>query len=209
MKRCSVEVSRRSAVLGAAALAAVVPLVSPLPAAAENDAVTRGLSKYIKRKKYEDIESYLPPLVAARGQLIRSGYLLAQDPGAARAMLREGAFSGLRDNIRAVGDYAQRQGQGDEGAALVTAFFKALEAYDYSLLQGSRTKEGLDVDGGKQKLDATLEAFDRLLAVVPRSMRSRAEDIVSELEAEVASELEAQQAERALQEQQRLQKLLS
>ncbi len=45
---------------------------------AENQAVTRGLNKYIRRKKYDDIEYYLPPLLAARGQLIRSGYLLGE-----------------------------------------------------------------------------------------------------------------------------------
>ncbi len=45
---------------------------------AENEAVTRGLNKYIRRKKYDDIESYLPPLLAARGQLIRSGYILGE-----------------------------------------------------------------------------------------------------------------------------------
>ena len=36
---------------------------------------------------------------------------------------------------RAVGEYAGQQGQGEEGSAAVTAFFKALEAYDYALLQ--------------------------------------------------------------------------
>ena len=36
---------------------------------------------------------------------------------------------------RAVGEYAGQQGQGEEGSAAVTAFFKALEAYDYVLLQ--------------------------------------------------------------------------
>lgn len=36
---------------------------------------------------------------------------------------------------RAVGDYATQAGQGEEGPKRVTAFFKALEAYDYALLQ--------------------------------------------------------------------------
>lgn len=36
---------------------------------------------------------------------------------------------------RAVGDYATQQGKAEEGPAAVNGFFKALEAYDYQLLQ--------------------------------------------------------------------------
>lgn len=38
--------------------------------------MVQGLNRYIKKKKYDDIESYLPALIAAQGQLVRSGYLM-------------------------------------------------------------------------------------------------------------------------------------
>ncbi len=36
---------------------------------------------------------------------------------------------------RAVGEYAGQEGRPEEGAQAVSGFFKALEAYDYALLQ--------------------------------------------------------------------------
>lgn len=45
-------------------------------------------------------------------------------------MLREGAFDGLRDNIRALGEYAVQNGSAKEAPTLVKGFFVALETYD-------------------------------------------------------------------------------
>ncbi|GAB4821426.1 hypothetical protein N2152v2_008472 [Parachlorella kessleri] len=177
-------------------------------AKAENEAVTRGLNRYIRRKKYDNIEYYLPALLAAKGQLIRSGYLLAQDPNSARVMLREGAFAGLRDNVRAVGEYAGQQGHAEEGSAAVTGFFKALEAYDYVLLQGARNKDGIDKEGSEAKLNAAVAALDKIVALVPDGMVSKAQQIVDELEAQVQAEREELAAEQAKQVQQKLEGLL-
>lgn len=72
---------------------------------------SRGLSRYIKRKNLDPLETYVPLVLEARGQLDASGALLAKDKDAARSLLRSGAFSGLRDNIRALGEYAVTNGK--------------------------------------------------------------------------------------------------
>jgi len=71
--------------------------------------------------------------------------LAAQDPSAARQQLRSGPFRGLRDNIRALGQYAALPaadgGAGlSEGDAsqLVQAFFRALEDFDLLLYNAVR-----------------------------------------------------------------------
>lgn len=67
--------SRRSIVEGALCLVGS-GLVNPKDAWAENSAVTSGLSKYVKRKKLDRIDTYIPPLLAAKGQLIRIGRVM-------------------------------------------------------------------------------------------------------------------------------------
>ena len=46
------------------------------PAHAENEAITKGLGKYVKRKKLDRIDTYVPPLFRARDQLIRIGRVM-------------------------------------------------------------------------------------------------------------------------------------
>lgn len=46
------------------------------PAYAENEAITKGLGKYVKRKKLDRIDTYVPPLFRARDQLIRIGRVM-------------------------------------------------------------------------------------------------------------------------------------
>lgn len=68
-----------------------------------------------------------------------------QDPSTARQLLRSGPFSGMRDNIRALGEYAAVPAA-DGGAGLsesdagqlVSSFFRALEDYDLLLFNAVR-----------------------------------------------------------------------
>ena len=46
------------------------------PAYAENEAITKGLGKYVKRKKLDRIDTYVPPLFRARDQLILIGRVM-------------------------------------------------------------------------------------------------------------------------------------
>jgi hypothetical protein len=53
-----------------------------LPAAgaahADNSAVKAGLSSYIKKKKLERLDTYVPPLLEAKDQLIRVGRVMRE-----------------------------------------------------------------------------------------------------------------------------------
>jgi hypothetical protein len=73
----------------------------------------------------------------------------ARDPSAARQQLRSGPFAGIRDSIRALGQYAARPaaagGSGaaaqlseQEASALVQGFFQALEDFDLVLYSAVR-----------------------------------------------------------------------
>ncbi|PRW45473.1 autophagy-related 16 [Chlorella sorokiniana] len=166
---------RRSA-LAAALAAAAAPWLASGPALADNDAVKAGLAKYVKKKKLERLDSYVPPLLAARDQLIRIGRVMLQDPANARQLLRSGEFSGLRDNVRSLGEYASQRAGDESGRALVRGFFTALEALDGALRQAERGEEGLP-EGARAKLDATVEALDKLLATVPEEDMQRAQRV--------------------------------
>lgn len=152
--------------------------------AAENPAVTRGLSKYVKKKKLDKIDSYLPPLFLARDQLIRVGRVMLQSPSDARQQLRSGAFSGLRENVRSVGDYVSRE-KNDEavGNALVSNVFKELEAVDFGLLSASRMSEPVVDDETKKHVDGTIKAIDALVDQLPGDVVSKAKEIASAVNA--------------------------
>lgn len=68
-----------------------------------------------------------------------------QDADAARSLLRSGPFSGLRDNVRAVGQYAGKaEGRSpEEGDRLAAVFFTALQNFDFVLFQ---VRHASDVD---------------------------------------------------------------
>jgi hypothetical protein len=61
-----------------------------------------------------------------------------QDPAEARQLLRSGVFAGLRDNVRAVGEYASERARDESGRDLVRGFFTELEGFDAALRQVRR-----------------------------------------------------------------------
>jgi hypothetical protein len=88
-------------------------------------------------------------------------FFAVQDPKEARSLLRSGAFSGLRDSVRAVGQFVSERGQGQTvGAALVSGFTKELEGLDVALMLAVREGRAVDEDGNA-RLKATTEALDR------------------------------------------------
>ena len=54
---------------------------------------------------------------------------------AARSLLREGAFSGLRDNIRAIGEYAEGKLGKETAKNRVAAIFNSINDLDLLLFQ--------------------------------------------------------------------------
>ena len=94
----------------------------------------RGIDAYIKKKKLDNLESYVPALLVAQGQLADVPLVAEQvDLTTARKLIREGAFVGIRDNVRAVGEYAEPVIGTAETKARLTAFFRSLEKVDGSL----------------------------------------------------------------------------
>lgn len=170
-----------------------------------NPAVTRGLGKYVKKKKLDKIDTYLPPLFLARDQLIRVGRVMLQSPAEARELLRSGAFSGLRENIRSVGEYVSRE-KGDEalGKKLVASFFSELEAVDFALLSATRSQgSGLDVEATRTRLDGSIKALDALVGQVPEDIVEKAKGIAAAVDA-----LDVEASTYDLEEESRLQKLI-
>ena len=76
------------------------------------------------------------------------------------------------------------------------------------ILQGARNKDGIDKEGGEAKLNQAVAALDKVVALVPDGMVSKAQQIVDELEAQVQAEREEMAAEQAQQLQQKLEGLL-
>ena len=187
--------------LAVVSLAANVLWCTPARAA-ENEAVKRGLSQYVKKKKLDRIDSYLPPLFLAKEQLIRVNRIV-ESPGDARQQLRSGSFSGLRENIRSVGEYVSRE-KGDEklGKRLVGEFFGELEKADYALLSASRSedeKKREQVEEARARLEGTIKALDALIGELPADVVDKSRsiaDAVNLLDAEAGAEVDAGEAAR-------------
>lgn len=105
--------SRRDALAAAALpllLAGWTGATAPAAVAAAADTSSsytrRGLGAYIKKKQLDPLDTYVPLVLEARDQLDAVGRAMLDQTAAARQLLRSGAFTGLRDNIRAIGEYA-------------------------------------------------------------------------------------------------------
>lgn len=119
------------------------------------------------------------------GLLISKG-----DAAAARELLRAGPFSGLRENVRAVSEYAaQRAAAGQEAqvavAQLAPTFFTRLEALDLLLKsyagpgKGGSALEPLPIDEATAKLSDTTSALDALLVTVPADVLAESRALVA------------------------------
>lgn len=95
----------------------------------------QGIDRYIKTKKLDPLVSYVPVLLIAQSQL-DDVPLAAEELGidATRSLLRKGAFDGLRDNVRAVGEYASAQVSTSTAQAAVKRVFASFDALDKALL---------------------------------------------------------------------------
>lgn len=102
--------------------------------------------------------------------------LAVDDPVEARILLRSGAFEGLRDNVRAVGQYAEQAGV-PGAAALVPDFFKAVQALDFELFSAIRAQAPVGPDTDARRVDA-VAALDRLLDTVPDDVLATARKVV-------------------------------
>jgi hypothetical protein len=100
------------------------------------------------------------------------------DASGARASLRSGAFNGLRDNVRALGEYAVTNGAAADAGALVNGFFQKIEAFDLILYRA--VQDGSKPDGPKAEaaLQASADALAALIATVPADVLTRARAVL-------------------------------
>lgn len=135
-------------------------------------------------------------------------------PSEARQRMRSGSFSGLRDNIRALGQYASTPtDQGGPGlsekdaSALVSKFFQALEDFDLVLYNAVREakaaekKAGNDADKlaqldpaaaldkkvASEKLQVAVEELDKLVATVSEDVLSRSREVLQKVTSKAAA----------------------
>eukprot|EP00897_Mesotaenium_endlicherianum_P006453 jgi/Mesen1/5836/ME000297S05020 len=124
---------------------------------------------HVVKKKLDPLETYVPTMILAQDQLVRAGRKLAApqpDYMAVRSMLRSGATSSLRGDIRAVATYAAEAGQGQTATAAVDQCLSSIEELDAMLLN-ARVEKNLSLQPLQDKLSAAIGALDRLLATVP------------------------------------------
>ena len=107
-------------------------------------------------------------------------------------MLAVWTISGLRENVRALGEYAVANGKASESTKLVTAFFSALEQYNLVLVAATKDKDTqMDVDMASLRLKASLDALDALLVTVPSDVMAKSRAILSATQSKEAADSEA------------------
>ncbi|MEW5301606.1 MAG: hypothetical protein WDW36_004456 [Sanguina aurantia] len=188
------------------------------PALSARPARRRGLDQYIQRKQLDPLETYLPIVIQAQQQIEESGRLAPTNLVAAKLLLRTGPLLGIRENIRAIGEYAEQRNPTSESyaaknkgsllqdvingvpfstksstetGALVSNFFR-LELYDGVLDIAAREKRELlpekEVPLAAAKVQTLLAALAALLATVPEEELSRAKAFLAVVEAKAAEE---------------------
>ncbi|RLN18247.1 uncharacterized protein C2845_PM02G35840 [Panicum miliaceum] len=161
------------------------------------------LDKYVKRKKLEPLETYVPAVLLTIDQFVDlEKSLQFEKPrfDETRSLLRSGPASSLRINIRAVAQYADSNGQGKAASDAVDECLRALEDLDSLLLHASRNDPSASVETMRSKISVALGALDNLLQTVPSAVldkgkaiadayRTPADDYVEENAAELDPKL--------------------
>lgn len=202
-------VHRRTALHGM--ITAVLCLSNtPLKATAEEGTGnSRGLQRYIKKKKPDPLYTYVPTVLQARAQLLKAGAVMQQDAQAARTLLRKGSFSGLRDTVRVLGEYAAQGGMSQaEAQRIVDTFLRSLQKLDDTIISSARSKTPVPESAGKE-VEQAVQDLDRVLATVPPKEIEQAQQLLDEVKAIFAeSEKTAKESERTDKEFQALQQLI-
>ncbi|CAM0871559.1 unnamed protein product [Alopecurus aequalis] len=119
---------------------------------------------YVKRKKLEPLESYVPAVLLTQDQfrdLEKSLEFEKPKFDESRSLLRSGPASSLRINIRAVAQYASSNGQGKAASDAVDECLRALEDLDSLLLKATRKDTSASVETMRSKIAVALVALDK------------------------------------------------
>ncbi|CAA7400780.1 unnamed protein product [Spirodela intermedia] len=129
--------------------------------------------KYVKRKKLDPLETYVPAVILTQAQfkyLETSLDLEKPEYDITRSLLRSGPAASLRINIRAMAQYASEDGKGKAATDAVDQCLRALEDLDSLLLHASRNDSSASVGVMRQKINTALVALDNLLETVPAAV---------------------------------------
>nr|CAD1838009.1 unnamed protein product [Ananas comosus var. bracteatus] len=136
--------------------------------------------KYVKRKKLEPLEAYIPAVLLTQAQFEDlEKYLDLEQPNydESRSLLRSGPAASLRVNIRAVAQYATDSGQGNVASDAVDQCLRALEDLDSLLLHALRKDPTASVESMKSKIRLAVGALDSLLQTVPSTILDKGKAI--------------------------------
>ncbi|KAH0464192.1 hypothetical protein IEQ34_006978 [Dendrobium chrysotoxum] len=136
--------------------------------------------KYVKRKKLEPLEAYVPAVLLTEEQFKDlEDSLDVEQPkyDISRSLLRSGPAASLRVNIRAVAQYADDDGKGKAASDAVDRCLRALEDLDSLLLHALRNDPTATIKSMKIKINVALESLDSLLQTVPASVLDKGKAI--------------------------------
>lgn len=143
-------------------------------------ALAGGFDKYLKRKKLDPLEAYVPAVILTQLQIEDLGKILDVDKpqyATYRNLLRSGPAASLRVNIRAVAQYAAEAGYDKTAYNNVDQCLGALEELDSLLLRASRNDGETSVKSMKLKIGIAVDALNSLLKTVPSEVLSKAKEV--------------------------------
>lgn len=140
------------------------------PADVNATELPKALDKYVKRKKLDPLETYVPAILLSQDQFEELEQELQSDKpkyADSRSLLRSGPAASLRINIRAIAQYASEAGNGKVASDAVDQCLSALEELDSLLFRASRNDSKASIVTMKSKVQTAVAALDRLLQTVP------------------------------------------
>ncbi|XP_062098384.1 uncharacterized protein LOC133804254 [Humulus lupulus] len=151
-------------------LVSISILLSPLLLIPNHAIAASFMDKYVKRKKLDPLEAYVPAVILSQFQIRDLEKTLEADEpqyDSCRSLLRSGPAGSLRINIRAVAQYASESGNGKTASDDVDQCLRALEELDSLLLHASRKDPGASVKSMKAQIIVALDSLEGLLKTVP------------------------------------------
>lgn len=126
--------------------------------------------RYVKRKKLEPLETYVPAVILTQLQIKDIEKSLESDQAqytTYRSILRSGPAASFRSNVRAVAQYASDAGKGKTAFDDVERCLRAVDELDSLLLRASRNDRDASAKLMKEKISVAMDALDSLLQTVP------------------------------------------
>ncbi|XP_057524469.1 uncharacterized protein LOC130804149 [Amaranthus tricolor] len=143
--------------------------------------------RYVKRKKLEPLETYVPAVILTQLQIkdieeslmnaIESQKVDQPQFAVYRSILRSGPAASFRSNIRAVAEYASDGGKGKTAFDDVDQCLRALDELDSLLLRASRNNPDATPKLMKEKISTAVNALNSLLQTVPSDILETAKAI--------------------------------